>query len=190
MEGEEPLIDFHLAFLIGWVNSPPYLFAATENMCDLANTRIKASNTFKVRPLDDVLETLVPPEPPMPRSCDAPSKLVALPEAVGVPVADQATRPVASHDVHVDDFISMAQGNSKRRQQVNRSFFEALVSVATQHRPAGPPRTCQPQENAERGRYMGHAQAGPGVDSGISSQDHPTASPSGRAPPRHYCLLA
>jgi hypothetical protein len=129
MDGEEPLISFPLALPMGWVNSPPYFCAATETMCDLANTSIKARNTFKVHPLDDVSETPVPPEPPMPRSCAAPSKLIALPEAVGVPVADQATRLVASHDVYVDDFISIAKGNSKRRREVKRSLFEALDSV-------------------------------------------------------------
>jgi hypothetical protein len=129
MEGEEPLIGFPLALPMGWVNSTPYFCAATEIICDLANTIIKAHNTFKVHPLDDVSETPVPPQSPMPRSCAAPSKLMALPEAVRVPVADQATRPVASHDVYVDNFISMAQGYSKRRRQVKRSLFEALDSV-------------------------------------------------------------
>jgi hypothetical protein len=48
---------------------------------------------------------------------------------VGVPVSYQATRPVASHDVYMEDFISMAQGNFKRRLHVKRSLFEALDSV-------------------------------------------------------------
>jgi hypothetical protein len=129
VEGEELLIGYPLALSMGWVNSPRYFCAATEIICDLANTSIKARNTFKVHPLDDVSETPVPPEHPMPRLCAATSKLMALTESVGVSVADQATRPVASHDVYVDDFISMAQGNSKRRRQVKRSMFEALDSI-------------------------------------------------------------
>jgi hypothetical protein len=129
MEGEEPLLSFPLALPMGWVNSLPYFCAATETICDLANTIIKAHITFKVHPLDDVSETPMPPETSMPRSRAAPSKLTALPEAVGVPLANQATHPVASHDIYVDDYISMAQANSKRWRQVKRSLFEALDSV-------------------------------------------------------------
>jgi hypothetical protein len=93
-EGEDPLIYFPLALPMGWVNSRPYFCAATETICDLASTSIKARNTFKVHLLGDVSESPVPPGPPMPRSCAAPSKLMALPEEVGVPVADQSTRLV------------------------------------------------------------------------------------------------
>jgi hypothetical protein len=80
MEGEEPLISFPLALPMGWVNSLPYVCAATETICDLASTSIKARNTFKVHRLDDVSGTPVPPEPLIPRSCTAPSKLMALTE--------------------------------------------------------------------------------------------------------------
>jgi hypothetical protein len=65
----------------------------------------------------------------MPSSCSAHSKLAALSEAADVPVADQATHHVDAHDVYVDDFVSIAQGISKRGRQVKRSLFEALGSI-------------------------------------------------------------
>jgi hypothetical protein len=129
MEGDDPLSGLPLTLSMGWANSLPYFRVATATICDLADTIIKTRNTFKVHPLDDVSETSLSPDPPMPRSCAAKSKLMALHEAVGLPLADQATRPVSSHDVYVDNFISMAQRNSKRRRQVKHSLFEALDSM-------------------------------------------------------------
>jgi hypothetical protein len=111
------------------MNSPPYFCAATKTLWDLANASIKVQAAFKAHPLDEVSEPLLPPEPCMPPPCNASSKLAALPEAVDVSVAYQAARPVAARDVYVDDFFSLAQGNSKRRRQVKRPLFEALDSV-------------------------------------------------------------
>jgi hypothetical protein len=89
MEGEEPLIGPSLALPMVWVSSPPYFFAATETICDLANINIKAHSTFKSHPLDETSEIHVPPEQLMPLTYHMPSKLVALPKAICVPVADQ-----------------------------------------------------------------------------------------------------
>jgi hypothetical protein len=114
---------------MGWVNSPLYFCADTETICDLANTSIKARNTFKGHPLDETSEIPVPPEPLTPIPCHAPSKLAALPKAGGVPVANQSTHLVTVHDAYVDEFVFMAQGNSRRWRQVKRSLFEALASV-------------------------------------------------------------
>jgi hypothetical protein len=38
-------------------------------------------------------------------------------------------RPVAAHDVYVDDFLSLVQGVKRRRLQVKRSLLHALDSV-------------------------------------------------------------
>jgi hypothetical protein len=94
-DGEEPLVGSPVALPMGWVNSPSYFCAATETIYDLANTSIKTRTAFKAHWLDEVLERPVPPEPAMSPPCRAPSKLAALPEAVGVPVSEQATHPVA-----------------------------------------------------------------------------------------------
>jgi hypothetical protein len=53
-DGEELLIGFPLVLPMGWVHSPPYFFAATERICDLANTSINTRAAFKAHPLDEV----------------------------------------------------------------------------------------------------------------------------------------
>jgi hypothetical protein len=53
----------------------------------------------------------------------------ALHAVTNVTVADQSQCLVATHDVYVDDFVSMAQYNSKRRHQVKRSLYKSLDSV-------------------------------------------------------------
>jgi hypothetical protein len=82
-DGNDPLIGFPLALPMGWVNSPPYFFSATETICDLANTSINTRTIFKAHPLDEVSKTPAPPDPSMPPPCSAPSKLAALLDSAG-----------------------------------------------------------------------------------------------------------
>jgi hypothetical protein len=128
-DGAETLIGFPLRLPMRWVNSPPYFTAATETICDLTNAGIRNKTVFLPHALDAILEIPIPPEVARPPKVATPLYYTALPEASNVPVAEKAQRPVAKHNVYVDYFVSMIQGNSKRWRQVKGSLFELFDSV-------------------------------------------------------------
>lgn len=103
-DGDEPLISFPLALPMGWENSPPYFTTATEKISDLANARLKEQTFVAPHALDSISETPVPQEVALPHKVESQPHYVALTEANNVPVADQAHRWVAKHDVFVSIF--------------------------------------------------------------------------------------
>jgi hypothetical protein len=128
-KGEEPMIGFPLALPMGWVNSPPYFTAATETIADLANAALVTTAKFPSHCLEAISET----DPDSVADYqDPPSPSRAPPVSTAVPedrIHEYSPRPVASHDVYVDDFLSLVQGGTRRRLQVKRSLLHALDSV-------------------------------------------------------------
>jgi hypothetical protein len=127
--GEEPMIGFPLALPMGWVNSPLYFTAATETIADLANAALATTTKFPGHHLEAISET-------NPDSVadyqDPPSPSRPPPVATAVPedrIHEYSPPPVASHNVYVDDFLSLVQGGTRRRLQVKRSLIHALESV-------------------------------------------------------------
>jgi hypothetical protein len=126
---EEPMTGFPLALPMGWVNSPPYFTAATETITDLANAALATDTKFQQHRLGATSETMpvsaagqdLPISPSL-----SPTVVTAVPEDR---VQQYSRRPVAAHDVYVDDFLSLVQGGKRRRLQVKRSFLHALDSV-------------------------------------------------------------
>jgi hypothetical protein len=127
--GEEPIIGFPLALPMGWVNSPPYFTAATETIVDLANAALATIAKFPSHRLEAISET--DPDSVVDYQ-DQPSPSRAPPVATTVPedrIHEYILRPLASHDVYVDDFLSLVQGGKRCRLQVKRSLLHALDSV-------------------------------------------------------------
>jgi hypothetical protein len=110
-DGNDPLIGFPLALPMGWVNSLPHFPAAAETICDLASASLMKQSVFPPHALDTMSEMPVPNKLVLPPKVVAPSHYAMLPEAANIPVVDQAQHPVATHDVYVNDFVSMVQGN-------------------------------------------------------------------------------
>jgi hypothetical protein len=125
---EEPMSGFPLALPMGWINSTPYFTAATETIADLANSSLSCKTKFPPHRLEGISET----DPTsVAYYVDSPSP-VAPSVATEVPedrVHSYAQRPIAAHDLYVDDFLSLVQGGPKRRLQVKRSLLHALDSV-------------------------------------------------------------
>jgi hypothetical protein len=120
-EGEEPLIDPPLDLPMGWVNSAAYFTTTTETAYDLANDKLNAVASFTAHCLDEVIKSCPPANPQ-----DAASKVtISLPSVM----PSVTTSPVATHDVYVDDFLSLMQGNYMQRHQVKRSLIDAIDDV-------------------------------------------------------------
>jgi hypothetical protein len=125
-DGEEPLIGFPLALpMLGWIHSPPYFTAATETITDLANLATRTYSMAQPHTLEALAETQPPPIP-VQSVCPNASTATAVPR--NAPRLVNAT-PLAIHDVYVDDFISLAQGNHKRLRTVRRLLLHTLDQV-------------------------------------------------------------
>jgi hypothetical protein len=139
------MIGFPLALPMGWVNSPPYFSAATKTIADLANAALANDTKFPTHRLDAIPETdpvavadyQVPP-PPQSRT---PPVATTVPEDR---VHEYNQRPVAAHDVYVDDFLSLVKGGKRYRLQVKRSLIHALDSVFRGLDPSDGPHRQEP----------------------------------------------
>ena len=106
--GEEQLVAFPMTLGMGWVSSPPYFCAATETVADLANARSK-QEVLPEHPLESLANT--PPEDAVP---DEPKGGVP---CTMPPVIRPYHKPLDSHDIYMDDYVSLSQGIPKCRQQ-------------------------------------------------------------------------
>jgi hypothetical protein len=129
--GCPPLVAFPLALPMGWIESPPYFTAATETICDLANSSLSTSRPL-VEPhrLESVAAIGSPPVRP-PRVLSAPI------------VAPVARRPVAAVDVYVDDFLLLAQ-TRLNQTRVMRATLTAMDSVFRPPDASDPPFRKEP----------------------------------------------
>jgi hypothetical protein len=131
---EEQLIAFPLVLPMGWVESPPAFCVATETVADLAND-LPASLSLPKHPLEDVASTnpvLSLPEISLSSDsqCD-PSRSRSTTDAKPPlsHVLRPFRRPVALHDIYMDDFISLVQGSPRRRRQHIRGLLHSIDQV-------------------------------------------------------------
>lgn len=128
--GEPPLVAIPLVLPMGWVESPPAFCSATETIADLGNSRM-ARHHWPPHRLEKIADTL---------PADAPPPLALLPpptpQAVVVPLppppdhtSKPLHRPVSYMDVYVDDFLSLCQGNKRRRRMVTRTILHTIDDV-------------------------------------------------------------
>ena len=129
--GEPKLIAFPLVLPMGWKNSPPIFFTATETIADLANTKI-ASSTDSDAPnhaLDDLAASILSPTPAHALPTLISGKILSLQVPVKRdPSLPSLPSPLAYIDVFVDDFIACVQGGN-RGCHVPRILFEVINFV-------------------------------------------------------------
>jgi hypothetical protein len=126
---EEQLVAFPLVLPMGWVESPPAFCAATETVADLANN-LSARHSLPRHPLEDVAGTNPEVLPQQDSQCDpslSRSATDAKPRLRHV--LRPFRRPVALHDIYVDDFISLVQGSPRRRRQHIRGLLHSIDRV-------------------------------------------------------------
>ena len=124
---EEQLVAFPLVLPMGWVESPPAFCAATETVADLANNLSTRSHLPK-HPLEDVAGTS-PEVVPTLTQCDLPRSRSATKHRPPRSVLRPFRRPLALHDIYVDDFISLVQGSTPRRQRHMRGLLHSVDRV-------------------------------------------------------------
>jgi hypothetical protein len=152
--GEEQLIGFPLALPMDWVNSPPYVCAATDIVADLANRKLTSSMSSPPPPQAGLhLRDSTSHRPSRGRSPpfhrhrshrgrSLRRRPIATNPSATDPVVAKSTctpchnlqtrfnnKPVAAHDLYMEDFVSMVQGNYKRRRQAKRSLLHSLNEV-------------------------------------------------------------
>jgi hypothetical protein len=126
---EEQLVAFPLVLPMGWVESPPAFCAATETVADLAN-HLPPSHTLPLHPLEDVAATLPEVVPQQDSQCDhLRSRSATEAKPLKRHVLRPFRRPVALHDIYVDDFISLVQGSPWRRRQHIRGLLHSIDRV-------------------------------------------------------------
>jgi hypothetical protein len=140
--GEEPLVEFPLILLMGWVDSPNYLCAVTETAADLANARFSMNN---LSTMPHRLAPLAESKPPPVEQCQNPR-----PSAVGS-VAPPPTRSRGPRqqrlnyvDVYMDDFLHATQLPLKERSQARDTLFECIDQVLRPLAPTDNPNRKEP----------------------------------------------
>jgi hypothetical protein len=122
--GEPHLVAIPLVLPMGWVESPPQFCAVTETAADLANRRIRRPGAPPHR-LESVADGY--PEPPRLDSNHLePNSPMAAPLHRTL---QPASRPVASVDVYVDDFLAIAQGSARDLRTARRHLLHAIDDV-------------------------------------------------------------
>jgi len=106
---------------MGWKQSPPSFCITTETAADVANEQLH-NNSHITTPhrLDQLSETL-----PLTTTIPQPALLPTRERHLN----SQHHLPVHCWDVHVDNFIGLAQGNKWKRRRTKRILLHALDSV-------------------------------------------------------------
>jgi hypothetical protein len=136
--GEPYLVAIPLVLPMGWVESPPQFCAVTETAADLANRRVRHpwAPPHRLESMADVAATAdhSPVSPLL--VCVHPSAVPPFEPSAVPPFAppahrtlQAASRPVASVDVYVDDFIAIAQGSARTLRTVRRHLLHAIDDV-------------------------------------------------------------
>jgi hypothetical protein len=134
---EEQMVAFPLVLPMGWVESPPAFCVATETVADLAND-VSPHHSLPIHPLEDVANT----SPDTSQTDTSPDtsqtdtqrdlkRSQSAPDAFARtrPVLRPFRRPVALHDIYMDDFISLVQGSPRRRRHHIRGLLHSVDRV-------------------------------------------------------------
>ena len=116
------MVAIPLTLPMGWKNSPPLFFTATETVADLANKALRTHQPRKQQLLDIRAEAVDPP--PAPLLTQEHANLTRNPY-----LRRPNTKLLAYVDVFVDNFLGLAQGPMQRRCHVRRTLFHALDKV-------------------------------------------------------------
>ena len=117
---ETPLVAFPMVLPMGWVNSPNYLCAITETICDITNDRLTST-----------LLNLAPHH--LSALADSPADLVATRfptnDAPRIHSRGPLQRPTNFTDVYMDDFIMASQLPPRLRTATRDTLFHCIDSV-------------------------------------------------------------
>lgn len=112
------MIGLPFALPMGWKESPPCSCMTTETTADLANQAPQQSTVFAPHHSDDVSETPAPVSttaatPSVATKCP-PTDRDRLKSLLRQRIRDKQTarEPLRHWDVHVDNFVGLAQGNA------------------------------------------------------------------------------
>ena len=126
---EEQMVAFPLVLPMGWVESPPAFCAATETVADLANN-LPLSSQLPQHPLERVASTQPEVAPVVKSQCDSNQSRSATKARPRLShVLRPFRKPVALHDIYVDDFISLIQGSTRRRRWHIRRLLHSIDRV-------------------------------------------------------------
>jgi hypothetical protein len=107
---KEALVAFPLALPMGWIESPPCFCTATKTVADLANG-VPTNKFIPRHPLEHLADALPPPiELPTISSIHQPGHW-PLPLPVTTLTLEPLKAPLLYHNIYVDDYMSLAQGN-------------------------------------------------------------------------------
>lgn len=120
-----PMVAFPLALPMGWVESPPFFTTITETACDLTNRAMSSREQLPVHRLEAA--SCTPPADRFPVSIPTAWTLANTQFSGSL----ATSRPLATADVYVDDFLLVAQ---TKRMQV-RLMRQALTSIDQVLRP-------------------------------------------------------
>ena len=116
------MVAIPLTLPMGWKNSPPLFFMATETVADLSNETFRTHQPSKQHLLDNRAEAVEP----------LPAPLLTQ-EHANLTRDQYLRRPndklLAYVGVFVDDFLALAQGPRHRCRHVRRTIFHALDKV-------------------------------------------------------------
>ncbi|KAL7577853.1 hypothetical protein ACA910_010599 [Epithemia clementina (nom. ined.)] len=121
-KGSPNMNAFPLALPMGWISSPPFFCAVT----DIANATMRDCHLAP----SHRLETMADSEPSaktLPTVTNTDPMILPPPTAHHTQI--KHCMPMAYVDVYVDDFIGQAQGNAKRRKNVQRVLLHSLDQV-------------------------------------------------------------
>jgi hypothetical protein len=112
-----PLLAFPLVLPMGWVESPPAFYVATETIADTANSNLRQAVPSAPHRLRNIAKT-----PPAPGDTPViPTPLIPLHQPTSLPMHPLGPRkkPVKYVDLYMDNFlIGLLQGGQKRRDHV------------------------------------------------------------------------
>ena len=120
--GTELPVGLPLVLPMGWAESPPAFCTAAETVADPANNALEG----KEHPPRHCLEVLA--ETP-PSADDTPLPTMATHQSPAASRGRKFSHPVQAWDVHVGNFLGLAQGDQQERAQVKRVLLHSLDQV-------------------------------------------------------------
>ena len=115
------LVEFHISLPMGYVDSAPYFYMATEVLTDLANKATPQRDVASEHPLERAAED---------RSADDTGTLEDQAGAIWEQLlAEQRSATTKNVNVYLDDLIYIFQGGPKERRQILRNLFSQINKV-------------------------------------------------------------
>lgn len=141
LNADQPLVAFPIVLPMGWTESPPYFCTVTETITDIANERILKWRRVQPHRLDKLAST--------PADLKALRTQQPLHRTTPIPIERDPhlptnSRRLAAIDVFVDDFVGIAQGDTRRLNYVRRVLLHAIDDVLRPLDPQDDPSRREP----------------------------------------------